>query len=86
MSGEIYARPQRAFTEGRSAPAAEEVPDHEDDEYHRTGDDDDFSPVETHIAGALNPFSRKLLLSTETDESDMAALAITGDRSQPVAG
>ena len=63
-----------------------EIPEDDHDQYRGRGKDSDFHGIELHVAGAVNARNRRLLVSTDTDESDMAALAITGDSSHPVTG
>jgi hypothetical protein len=65
---------------------SEEVPENKADENYRPGNDHSLNTIEAHITAGLNARRRSLLLSTETEDSDIAALARTGERSHPVTG
>ena len=82
-----------SILEGRQAsslmkPLSEEIPEHEPDQDDRPDNDRDLGGIHqpTSIRGARKPFNRRLLLSTDTLDNDIAALAMTGERSQPVIG
>jgi hypothetical protein len=81
MRPEIYFLNRRSFT-----PAPKEIPEHQDDEEHGAGNYDDLGLIHLHVDGSVKDFSRRLLVRTDTLDSDIAALAITGESSQPVNG
>ena len=63
-----------------------EIPEHEPDQRHGADYNCPFHRVERHIMLPLNDRKRRLFVRTETLDSDIAALAIIGDMSQPVTG
>jgi len=69
---------------------SEEVPDNGCHEEHRYDHHDDLDGIHQYDSratrGGLNPRSLRLFVTTETLESDIAALARIGDSSHPVSG
>ena len=69
-------------------PLAEEIPEHEDDRRDAADHDTDFHRIHVHFnsrAGRKRR-NRRLFVTTDTLESDIAALARTGDSSHPPNG
>jgi hypothetical protein len=80
-------RPEIYFLNGRSfTPAPKEIPDNEGNQEHGAHNHDDLGLIHLHVAGSVKDLSRRLFVRTDTLDSDIAALAITGDSSQPVTG
>jgi hypothetical protein len=81
MRPEIYFLNRRSFT-----PAPKEIPQHENDQEYGASYNHDLCLIQLHVASSLKDLSRRLFVRTDTLDSDIAALAITGESSQPVTG